>query len=43
MSVLGQTATPEERAEAAAHIQADLEAGRYELDEKTAAWFERVR
>ena len=43
MELLDRIATPEERAEVAAHIEADVEARGYELDDKTAEWLERVR
>ena len=36
-------ATPEELAEVAEHIEADVEAGAYELDAETEEWLERIR
>ena len=45
-SVMGKlegAVTPEELAEVAEHIEADVEAGAYELDAETAEWLESIR
>ena len=43
MSRLKNWATPEELAEVASYIEADLEAGAFELDAETEEWLERIR
>ena len=43
MDRLEQSATPEQLAEVASYIEADLEAGAYELDAETEEWLESIR
>ena len=43
MSVLRRAATPEQLAEVASYIEADVEAGAFELDAETEEWLERIR
>ena len=41
--ILERNATPEELAEVAQHIEADVEAGAFELDAETEEWLESIR
>ena len=43
MDRLEQSATPEQLAEVASYIEADLEAGAFELDAETEEWLESIR
>ena len=43
MNTLNRSATPEELAEVAEHIEADVEAGAFELDAETEEWLESIR
>ena len=43
MELLDRHATPEQLAEVAEYIEADVEAGAFELDAETEEWLERIR